>query len=152
MHKFLFGYLLTCLSIFAWNYPSHFPGSLSWGRLANLFVLIVLAPSCVTALALILKNYRHPRQLLMPGRRGWFSTMLFASVTAIIGLSLSAVVATLTERYVSEFVMIPACCLLTSALALSILPRVRPGLCRQCDYDLRESLAFGRCPECGTQC
>jgi hypothetical protein len=29
-------------------------------------------------------------------------------------------------------------------------PHQRPGLCRQCDYDLRGSIGMARCPECGT--
>jgi len=41
--------------------------------------------------------------------------------------------------------------LLASVVAHGVFPRVwdRPGLCRYCGYDIRASLEFGRCPECG---
>lgn len=43
--------------------------------------------------------------------------------------------------------------LFAAGVAFLKLPRVweTPGLCHRCGYDLRASLEFGRCPECGTE-
>lgn len=79
------------------------------------------------------------------------SLWIIVTTTAVLTLSTGWI-------YPEPQVVISTCLItfLVAAVAAHLyLPRVRavhqqPGLCHQCDYDLRGSLEIGRCPECGS--
>lgn len=71
--------------------------------------------------------------------------------TAIITSALAGI---LPEKYVFDVMGLGAgVLLLMSLIARLIFPRVweKSGLCRYCGYDIRASIEFGRCPECGSR-
>jgi hypothetical protein len=55
----------------------------------------------------------------------------------------------LADRFVNDSLTMFSSGALGTILSLLFCARVKPGLCARCQYDIRSSLEFGRCPECG---
>ena len=74
---------------------------------------------------------------------------LGAGGVAAIGSTLGLV---LLESAVPAWTLTAGVTVAVCGAAFFLLPAVRPAHCVECGYDLRDGVAAGRCPECGTWC
>lgn len=153
MIRFLFGNLLIGIMLIFWNWPTRLAGKLALDRNLALILLLCIVPLLSTWITASVVNRLSPRKIFLPGRPFSLSPFLRGSAAGAFCFLLAVACVTYLlpkARWLSEGLMIAACSTIATSLVILCSPRSRPGLCRRCDYDLRFSLAHGRCPECGT--
>ena len=72
-------------------------------------------------------------------------------VSAVVALIVAAGSVVLADGRVHDAMILGLSSAVATTIVVLLFCRRRvPGRCVQCGYDIRGSLAFGRCPECGT--
>lgn len=91
---------------------------------------------------------RSPRIFLMSGRG--MPALIRGLLAGGISLVLTAggIVVIRGPDFPDILILVLSSSVATCLIVL-LSPRIRAGLCARCRYDIRASLEFGRCPECG---
>lgn len=170
MLRFVPAFILPFLLAFAsvlWTHGRF--GVLRSSDWLALILLLLATPMLSAILAVALVHGRRPRRWLqpgLPGRKRAFALGLSAGLLALLLASVALFANDLyvesepwaqqswLERYYDrprapEVAILAIATFLAALLTLWLMPRPRPGRCRQCGYDIRYSLASARCPECG---
>lgn len=116
------------------------------------FGLALLAWPLLSASATAaLVNVRRPRLVFdrRAGRR--LQPFALGVLTGLLGIVLAALLIIWVDDYAPDGLIFAASSALAALAVVAPLRAARPGLCIACGYDLRASIDFGRCPECGLQ-
>lgn len=148
MRFYLAGFLSPAIALVAVNFsPSYaFPYLIE-----STHVLILVPLICATATASVCHHLR-PRRLLDRHRRGWLRPLVSGAVSGCVMLLAAGAIAYATPAKLPADLLLGA--LTIPCVWLSLLertPKYSGFLCRTCRYDLRGSIAAGRCPECGLE-
>lgn len=97
-----------------------------------------------------------PRRILDRRVRRPLTQVGFGAAAGLAWAALFLVSLAFLDGLAPETVLSAAASAAATAAALLIAPRVRPGRCARCDYDLSNSPGpgrpgCGRCPECGLE-
>ncbi len=149
-------FCVGCLTVFA----AAFATTVVWsGRQSSLGVedcfslgLALLAWPLLSASAVAaLLNVRRPRLVFdrRAGRR--LKPFALGVLTALLGIVIAALLLVWIDRYAPDALIFAASSALAALAVVSPLRAARPGMCIACGYDIRASIDFGRCPECGLQ-
>lgn len=111
---------------------------------------LLIAPALAAAVTLAQLQGRRPRRAFEPGNRRWFVLFRAGFSCGVLSLCLLAVGVHFLDRAVPDTVLSMLCAVAATTMDFFVHPRLKLGHCLRCDYDLCASLAFGRCPECGT--
>jgi hypothetical protein len=149
MLNFLAGFATIGAAIFLWNRPLSanlpLPEGQDW-HLAILFLFSPLFSAWVTVG--VAKYFRQSR--LFDTKSPPKSRQLFCGITAgILSMLIAGCGAILFDRQQNDTVIVVLSTILGTSIVIRLSRTIRPGHCARCDYDLRSSIDFGRCPECG---
>lgn len=116
--------------------------------------LVIVAVPTLAALATATLIHRwRPRKLFDPAANRPIAAFVLGATAAAISLVVLPLAIALgkLDDLLGDAPLMALCSAWASLIVLLALTcRRRPGLCLACDYDIRGSLAAGRCPECGT--
>jgi len=121
----------------------------SWEWLAAANWLLITPWTAIVVVAGIL-HARRPRRALRRACERSLGAWLAGLITAVVTLGLAVVGLAFLDRWLPDAVIAAAAGVIASLLVVHFLPLAPTGLCARCGYDIHASLAFGRCPECGT--
>ena len=146
MKFYLSGFSLAGLLVMAANFriAYAFPYLIE-----SVYVMMLVPLICAWGAASFCHRLR-PRRLLDVHRRGWLRPLVTGGVTGCVLLLGAGYIAYATPIKLQADLLIGA--LTIPCVWLSLIERsarYAGFLCRSCRYDLRGSLAAGRCPECG---
>ena len=116
----------------------------------RLSMALCFLPAFTTAAVALLINSVSPRVLFATSSRHRLAPMLRGLATAATGIGLTAIAVTYLERRLPDEGCVILGAAASTAIGLLLCRRTRPGHCANCGYDITRSIAFGRCPECGT--
>lgn len=156
MIPFLAGFAVPYLALYAWGLAA----AATWFRedpsMQRVFILVtVVIPIACGWGAAELVNLIRPRHLLDRRLKGRTLTrLLIGMIAGVIGAFATAVLLPLVDRFVPDAVLTGSAGVIAAGFIVLLLPRVRPGHCIHCGYDLRSGPGPGRpgaglCPECG---
>lgn len=149
MKRFIFAIALVWLAVFVWNLQTGWGGRLALQYRMLLGNTVILAPISAASLITILYNHLRPRRLFLKESHGTIRIIVMGVVTAVVSMFISMFAVAYFDSYVHESFIVFGCVALSTWLAIRLMPRYAPGVCAACHYDIRASLAAGRCPECG---
>lgn len=118
--------------------------------LTNLILLVFILPMAVIFAITLFYNFVRPRRLFLSKQDGFTPVFLVVAVMTALCVLLESLGTVYAIRYLREHHIVLIASFIALILVFSFCRRPRPGFCRKCHYDLTASLAFGRCPECGT--
>jgi len=155
MIRFLAGFTFVYAALYAWSLAAEFQwlGDDSTGPAVLAAVMIAFPVLAAWAAAEIMSLARPPRLFDRRVRRGPIKVTL-GLATGIVGTLLGAGLLPVLDVYLSDGVVLGGSAAAAAAGAVLVLPRIRPGHCVFCGYDLRDGpspgrAGSGRCPECG---
>ncbi len=149
MIRFLLGCLSIGIALMCWNWSSGFSGKLALDRGMTLALWFCVTPTLSTWIVAAIIHRISPRKIFLPGRRQWIAPLLRGVAAGLLGLVIAVFGVAYLDKRFSEVTIMAASSALGALPIVLLSARSKPGLCRRCDYDLRTSLPFGRCPECG---
>ena len=96
-----------------------------------------------------------PRRLFARRRRTRAKRFILGLAVGLFSAASATVALPWADRILPDALVFGLSAALWMAALLACCPRIRPGHCIHCGYDLRQSPApgqpgAGRCPECGT--
>ena len=96
-------------------------------------------------------NTRRPRLVFdrRAGRR--LKPVVLGALTGLLCISIAAILLVWIDRFASDELVFAGSAALAALAVVGPLRTSRPGACIACGYDIRASIGFGRCPECGLQ-
>jgi 4-hydroxybenzoate polyprenyltransferase len=84
-------------------------------------------------------------------RMGCSRTPVMLGMTAaLLGIVMTAGLVIALDRARADLAILAASSALSAFVLLCLCRKLKPGACVRCGYDVRASLNYGRCPECGT--
>jgi len=149
MIRFLLSFAVVGTGLLVWNLPSgHGRQLLIDGspRLMTLFIFVPLLSAWITLGAAL---YVRPTRLFNTKAPPKLVQVFLGFSSGLVSMILAVCGTVLLDRTLGDIPIM----ILSSIIGTSVIVRlsrtIRPGHCARCDYDLRSSIAFGRCPECG---
>ncbi|MGE3322732.1 MAG: hypothetical protein AB7K52_10785 [Phycisphaerales bacterium] len=149
MIPFLAGGVLVWLSIFAWIVLAPFAPS-EPATLARFLMIVGITPLLTSWLTLELVVWLRSPRLFDPRLRRLFARAATGAAGAALAALATALLLPAIDRWVPDAAITGATSALATALLTLFLPRVAPGACVHCGYDLRGATALV-CPECGRE-
>jgi hypothetical protein len=117
--------------------------------LRSLLILCVLPTACAWGAASLVNTWR-PRRLFDTRARRSGTLILLGAESGLLAIVITAGLLVLFEQLHMDLLLFALMAAVSACLLLCSCRRVRPGACVACGYDIRASLDYGRCPECGT--
>jgi hypothetical protein len=151
MKSFIFGVSLPFLAEAAyigWSVGRF--GVMRPKEIGALAILLLVIPPVAAWMAAALMQLRRARRLLSRSRRGFVAPLLLGVFAGSLTLGLLGFELYYADRFLPDAVIVGVTTFLITALLIAVLPRLKPGRCRACNYDISASLDFNRCPECGS--
>lgn len=151
MIRFLTSFAVAGLALFAWNWtrPTGFVGNLAVERTWRLATLFVFAPLLSAWFTIGIAKYFRPSTLFDAKSPPSMAQLVRGFLAGLLSMALAVCATALFDSYVSDMAIMILSSICGTLAATCFSSKFRPGHCARCDYDLRTSIAFGRCPECG---
>jgi len=154
VRNFLFGYACVLLALFGWNLYLMIDEPFYQGRDYTLLMFrLICAPLFGTAGVVVLLQQFRPRKVLDRSRQGTFMPFAYGAVAAMLAVGVASVPIAYSNGSFFDAISLGVCSAMATAVILLVgSRRRRPGCCLGCGFDIRASIDFGRCPECGLPC
>lgn len=99
-------------------------------------------------------NLVRPLRLFDPRIARWVPRVLVGVASGLIGTAAASLLLAFAVGVVHDVVILAGSAGLGTMMTLIVMPRVRPGACIYCGYDVRSQPGpgmpgWGTCPECG---
>jgi len=148
MLHFLTGFAILPVGILLWNLAF---GAASANILEFEYYLttLLVAPGLAAGVTLAWLNRRRPRWCFEQNGPRWMQRVHPGVWAGILTQICAAGAILLADSWLPDGMLTAAGALPATIAVFLLLSPVRPGHCLHCDYDLCQSLGFGRCPECG---
>ncbi|OWY70714.1 hypothetical protein B7486_14000 [cyanobacterium TDX16] len=149
MVRFAAGIALTGCAIILLNVIDEIRHGIDVSEIFEQAMVLVIFPTCCAAVVISVWHERSPRKVFLQVSSSTPQLVLSGLLVGILGwgMTLGGILA--LDSFVPDGLTIGCSFVLATALALWRMRPPAPGHCMKCDYDLRTSLEFGRCPECG---
>ena len=149
MVRFAAGIALTGCAIILLNVIERYGSRIDISETIGLVMTLVVFPTCCAAVVISVWHEKSPRKIFLQVSSSTPRLVLSGLLVGILGwgMTLGGILA--LDSFVPDGLTIGCSFVLATALALWRMRPPAPGHCMKCDYDLRTSLEFGRCPECG---
>ena len=122
-----------------------------WQDEVSLVFVLVLMPVTIAWTVAEIYNVRRPRRLFRGRRRATAILLVAGALAALLSFAVGGLGLVAVDRWVADWIIMGVATMLTALGAVALLPRLKPGRCIYCSYDLRAtSGGLPRCPECGT--
>ncbi len=151
MRTFALGFLIVCaLAASGTLIADQLTHHVLWGASrAWIAFILMLWPTLGAFLAASLIEWHRPRRLFQPLRGRWMPRLARGLLAGILAVLIYTAAIPFADAHIRAEIILAAAGFLAAAPALLTSPRAKPGACIRCGYDLRESMAQDRCPECG---
>lgn len=149
MVRFALGVALTGCAIILLTVIERYGKRIDVSETLGLAMTLVVFPTCCAAVVISVWHEKSPRKVFLQVSSSTSQLVLSGVLVGIFGwcMTLGGILA--LDSFVPDGLTIGCSFALATALALKLMRPPVPGHCMKCDYDLRTSLEFGRCPECG---
>lgn len=149
MVRFAAGIALTGSLLVLWNVMGQYGDHINVINTIGLVMTLVVFPTCCAAVVISVWHEKRPRKAFMQVSSSTLRLLIAGFLVGALGwaMTLGGIIG--LDSFVPDGVIIGCSFALATALALWRMRSPVPGHCLSCDYDLRTSLDFGRCPECG---
>lgn len=140
---FLLGFAIVWLIPMGWNTFTQYDGGLYY-----LIWIFGISPVLFAWITAWLIQFKSPRAFMTNGHKvGGVVRGLYAGAASLM-FAAGGIVGVRRSDFPEILVLLFSASVATG-LVLLLSSRVKAGLCARCHYDIRASLEFGRCPECG---
>lgn len=149
MVRFAAGISLTGCLLVLWNVIDQYGHRIDVSETFGLAMTLVVFPTCCAAVVISVWQEKRPRKVFLQVSSSTPKLLLAGFLVGALGwaMTLGGIIG--LDSFVPDGVTIGSSFAFATALALWLMRPPVPGHCLSCDYDLRTSLEFGRCPECG---
>jgi len=159
MSRWIAGYTFVCLFVFGWNVSQLPCDPASLNHFAGWAVLLFALPTATAGFTSAWRNFRRPLRLFDRRTSSGFSAAARGITAGLATFIAAAAMVLVLERTLpwrlsvapgTDCTVMILSAFLGARAGLLFARPIRPGRCVRCDYDLRMSIEYGRCPECGT--
>ena len=151
MRSFIVGHASVGLALLIGNLAAGTAGRATPDALVGLAGPLLLAPTTAAYLTAMMLHAFRPRRILDVRCRRRPAAFTAGILSATVGWTIATGMIIGLDGILADTSIAASASCFAAWLVLRFASPIRPGHCLPCDYDLRASLAFGRCPECGVK-
>lgn len=149
MFWFLIGQLIVPLFLGIWNMNDITGRLWTLGAAGQLVVSLAVCPLLSAILCIRWMQFLRPMRMFAPSGESATFQVTYGMVAGGLAILISLFSVALLDHALPDYAITSLSTSIACVIVLRATRPIRPGLCIRCEYDLRRSLDYGRCPECG---
>ena len=149
MFRFCTAFSLVFAAVLIWHVSSESSGSVNLPGGLALAMVLVVAPGFSALATCAIVHHWAPRWILEPAAPHLRQLFCGAAAALLSIVGATSILIFIDGRVPGALLLTGTSSAATFVTLMVFSRRCRPGHCLTCGYDVRVSLNFGRCPECG---